>query len=244
MAFISNKSAAKVHLFFHSSKYVTLVFAHITKKSYLCGVLYFQNKMKLVFASNNKHKLDEVRKILPNEICVIGLAELGFHAEIDETGETLEENSALKAETIWAWIVQQQLTHEVDGVFADDTGLEIRALGGAPGVRTARWAGEDCNDASNRQKALQELSGITDREACFRTVITLITQQGTQQVEGIVNGRISEAEEGNGGFGYDPVFIPEGYEQTFASLPTEVKNSISHRARAMEAMRKDLRVKS
>lgn len=244
MAFISNKSAAKVHLFFHSSKYVTLVFAHITKKSYLCGVLYFQNKMKLVFASNNKHKLDEVRKILPNEICVIGLAELGFHAEIDETGETLEANSALKAETIWAWIVQQQLTHEVDGVFADDTGLEIRALGGAPGVRTARWAGEDCNDASNRQKALQELSGITDREARFRTVITLITQQGTQQVEGIVNGRISEAEEGNGGFGYDPVFIPEGYEQTFASLPTEVKNSISHRARAMEAMRKELRVKS
>ena len=244
MAFISNKSAAKVHLFFHSSKYVTLVFAHITKKSYLCGVLYFHNKMKLVFASNNKHKLEEVRKILPANICVISLAELGFHAEIDETGETLEENSAIKAQTIWDWIKAHQLTHEVDGVFADDTGLEIRALGGAPGVRTARWAGEDCNDASNRQKALQELSGITDREARFRTVITLITQQGTQQVEGIVNGRISEAEEGNGGFGYDPVFIPEGYEQTFASLPTEVKNSISHRARAMEAMRKELRVKS
>jgi XTP/dITP diphosphohydrolase len=208
------------------------------------GFYIIAKKMKLVFASNNKHELDEVRKILPSDICVVGLAELGFHAEIDETGETLEENSALKAKTIWTWIAQQQLTHEVDGVFADDTGLEIRALGGAPGVRTARWAGEDCNDASNRQKALQELSGITDREARFRTVITLITQQGTQQVEGIVNGRISEAEEGNGGFGYDPVFIPEGYAQTFANLPTEVKNSISHRARAMEAMRKELRVES
>ena len=200
--------------------------------------------MKLVFASNNKHKLEEVRKILPANICVISLAELGFHAEIDETGETLEANSALKAKTIWTWIAQQQLTHEVDGVFADDTGLEIRALGGAPGVRTARWAGEDCNDASNRQKALQELQGITNREARFRTVITLVRGERQEakgerieQVEGIVNGQISEAEEGNGGFGYDPVFIPEGYDKTFAELPAEVKNSISHRARAMETMR-------
>ena len=191
--------------------------------------------MKLVFASNNKHKLEEVRKILPANICVISLAELGFHAEIDETGETLEENSAIKA---------HQLTHEVDGVFADDTGLEIRALGGAPGVRTARWAGEDCNDAANRQKALHELRGITNREARFRTVITLVRGEKQEvkgerieQVEGIVNGQISEAEEGNGGFGYDPVFIPEGYDKTFAELPAEVKNSISHRARAMEAMR-------
>lgn len=196
--------------------------------------------MKLVFASNNKHKLEEVRKILPADICVISLAELGFHAEIDETGSTLEENSAIKAETIWAWIRAHQLTHEVDGVFADDTGLEIQALGGEPGVRTARWAGEDCNDASNRQKALQELAGVQEREAQFRTVITLITQQETQQVEGIVRGRIAQAEEGEGGFGYDPVFIPEGYEQTFASLPAELKNSISHRARAVEAMREIL----
>ena len=200
--------------------------------------------MKLVFASNNKHKLEEVRKILPANICVISLAELGFHAEIEETGETLEENSAIKAQTIWDWIKAHQLTHEVDGVFADDTGLEIRALGGAPGVRTARWAGEDCNDAANRQKALQELQGVTDREARFRTVITLVRGERQEakgerieQVEGIVNGQISEAEEGNGGFGYDPVFIPEGYDKTFAELPAEVKNSISHRARAMEAMR-------
>jgi XTP/dITP diphosphohydrolase len=221
----------------------TKIFAHLKYFSYLCRVLDFHNKMKLVFASNNKHKLEEVRKILPANICVISLAELGFHAEIDETGETLEENSAIKAQTIWDWIKAHQLTHEVDGVFADDTGLEIRALGGAPGVRTARWAGEDCNDAANRQKALQELSGVIDREARFRTVITLITQQGTQQVEGIVNGRISETEEGNGGFGYDPVFIPEGYEKTFASLPTEVKNSISHRARALESLKKQLKIK-
>jgi XTP/dITP diphosphohydrolase len=165
---------------------------------------------------------------------------LGFHAEIDETGSTLEENSAIKAETIWAWIRAHQLTHEVDGVFADDTGLEIDALGGQPGVRTARWAGEDCNDAANRSKALDELKDEKNRQAQFRTVVTLITQENTLQVEGVVRGHISQQEEGEGGFGYDPVFVPEGYDKTFASLPAEVKNSISHRARAMEALKEQL----
>lgn len=194
--------------------------------------------MKLVFASNNKHKLEEVRQILPRSVEVVSLKEIGFLQEIDETGETLEENSALKAREVWEWLVQQGLSAGVDGVFADDTGLEIVALGGLPGVRTARWAGDDAVDVNNRQKALRELSGKADRSARFRTVVTLIMGGEMQQVEGIVNGRIAQQEEGEGGFGYDPVFIPEGYDKTFASLSAEIKNSISHRGRALEALKK------
>jgi XTP/dITP diphosphohydrolase len=196
--------------------------------------------MKLVFASNNKHKLQEVRQILPENIHVISLAEIGFHQEIDETGSTLEQNSQIKAETIWQWLTTQNLLDQVDGVFADDTGLEIEALHGAPGVRTARWAGEESNDEANRQKALTELDGITERLAQFRTVITLITNSHSFQVEGIVRGSIATTQQGDSGFGYDPVFIPEGYDKTFASLSPEVKNSISHRARAVEALREKL----
>ena len=196
--------------------------------------------MKLVFASNNLHKLQEVRQILPEHITVMSLKDIGFSKEIDETGDTLEENSALKAQTIWQWIKEKKIIQEVDGVFADDTGLEIDALGGKPGVRTARWAGEECNDAANRNKALEELKGKENRDAQFRTVVTLITNQSTLQVEGIVRGHISEQEEGDGGFGYDPVFIPEGYSKTFASLPAEVKNCVSHRARAMTALKEQL----
>ena len=196
--------------------------------------------MRLIFASNNRHKLQEVRQILPEHISVLSLKDIDFCQEIDEIGKTLEENSALKAQTIWQWIENKQMTQEVDGVFADDTGLEIDALGGQPGVRTARWAGEDCNDAANRSKALDELKDEKNRLAQFRTVVTLITQENTLQVEGVVRGHISQQEEGEGGFGYDPVFIPEGYDKTFASLPAEVKNSISHRARAMEALKEQL----
>ncbi len=192
--------------------------------------------MKFVFASNNKHKLDEVRQILPHNISVISLQEVGFVQEIDETGQTLEENSAIKAQTVWQWLCLQGKTEEVTGVFADDTGLEIAALNGAPGVRTARWAGEEANDSANRLKALHELAGECHREAQFRTVITLIICGKQLQVEGIVRGSISLQEEGEGGFGYDPIFIPQGYHQTFASLPASTKNSISHRARAMQAM--------
>ena len=196
--------------------------------------------MKLVFASNNKHKLEEVRQILTCDVEVVSLKDIGFLHEIDETGETLEENSALKAREVWQWLVQQGLSEEVDGVFADDTGLEISALGGLPGVRTARWAGEDACDVNNRQKALHELAGIEKREARFRTVVTLIKGGEMKQVEGVVNGKIAQEEEGEGGFGYDPIFIPEGYEKTFASLPIEEKNRISHRGRAMEALREIL----
>lgn len=192
--------------------------------------------MKLVFASNNKHKLSEVRQILPEQVEVVSLKDVGFVQEIEETGGTLEENSLLKANAVWEWLDKNRLLSSVDGVFADDTGLEIAALGGAPGVRTARWAGDEACDMNNRQKALRELMGKEDRSARFRTVVSLIVQGKTQQVEGVVNGRIALQEEGNGGFGYDPVFVPEGYEKTFASLPTEVKNAISHRGRAMEKL--------
>lgn len=189
--------------------------------------------MRLVFASNNAHKLDEVRRIMPSDIEVLSLSDIGFEAEIEETGTTLEENSAIKAEAVYQWILDHGHC-SLDGVFADDTGLEIDALGGKPGVYTARWAGEP---AANRKKALSELQGKTDRGAQFRTVITLIKVTGERlAVSGIVRGRIAEEEYGNGGFGYDPVFIPEGYDKTFGELPAEIKNSISHRARALQAL--------
>ena len=189
--------------------------------------------MRLVFASNNAHKLDEVRRIMPSNIEVLSLSDIGFEAEIEETGTTLEENSAIKAEAVYQWILDHGHC-SLDGVFADDTGLEIDALGGKPGVYTARWAGEP---AANRKKALSELQGKTDRGAQFRTVITLIKVNGERlAVSGIVRGRIAEEEYGNGGFGYDPVFIPKGYDKTFGELPAEIKNSISHRARALQAL--------
>lgn len=194
--------------------------------------------MKLVFASNNQHKLEEVRQILPISVEVISLREIGFVQEIDETGTTLEENSVLKAQEVWSWLIDNSLLESIDGVFADDTGLEILALGGAPGVRTARWAGDDACDINNRQKALYELEGVADRTARFRTVVSLIRNGEILQVEGVVNGLIAIEEEGNGGFGYDPIFIPEGYDKTFASLSSTEKNAISHRGRAMEELRK------
>lgn len=198
----------------------------------------FENSepMKLVFASNNAHKLEEVRHIL-SHIEVVSLREVGFLHEIDETGTTLEENSRLKVLTVWQWLSDHQLTADYDGVFADDTGLEIEALGGQPGVYSARWAGEPSNDANNRAKALQALAGITQRQAQFRTVITLIGKDHDLQVEGVVKGQIAEYEQGDQGFGYDSLFIPEGYTATFAMLSSEEKNAISHRARALHALR-------
>ena len=217
--------------------------------------------MKLVFASNNAHKLDEVRQIMPADVEVLSLSEIGFEQEIEETGTTLEANSEIKARTVAAFIGERLKVkgERIDGVFADDTGLEIDALGGKPGVYTARWyrlndgmsAAAPLNDemmifAANRAKALQELKGETDRGAQFRTVITLILverektallkEKRTIQVSGIVRGRIAEEEYGQGGFGYDPVFIPEGYDKTFGELPAEIKNSISHRSRALQAL--------
>lgn len=189
--------------------------------------------MKLVFASNNKHKLEEVRAILTGHE-VLSLNDIGFVTDIDETGDTLEANSLIKARAVADFITAQALS--VEGIFSDDTGLEIDALQGQPGVHTARWAGEPANDANNRRKALTLLQGQTNRSARFRTVITLIRGEQVQQIEGRVEGVIATQESGNGGFGYDPLFMPEGYDKTFAELPAEVKNSISHRARAMQAL--------
>lgn len=220
--------------------------------------------MTLVFASNNAHKLSEVRQIMPHTH-ILSLEEIGFLSEIDETGSTLDENSMLKAQTVWEWLSNNSASKAqditIDGVFADDTGLEIDILNGAPGVYTARWymmedAGCQMSDdrcqmldvgcqmldsaGQNRAKALRILTGEVNRGAQFRTVITLIRmengKQNTIQVEGVVRGRIAEEEYGNGGFGYDPIFIPEGYNKTFAELPAEVKNSISHRGRALAAL--------
>ncbi len=215
--------------------------------------------MKLVFASNNAHKLDEVRAIMPAEVQILSLHDIGFEQEIEENGTTLEENSYIKASTVAAFINDGLMNGDaalngesIDGVFADDTGLEIDALNGQPGVYTARWyrlndgmsAAAPLNDemmifAANRAKALQELKGKTNRGAQFRTVITLIrlsAEPSVVQVEGVVRGRIATEEYGQGGFGYDPVFIPEGYDKTFGELPAEIKNGISHRARALQAL--------
>ena len=207
--------------------------------------------MILVFASNNAHKLAEVRAMMPEGIEVLSLHQIGFEQEIEENGTTLEANSAIKAETISQWLKANGQWSQVDGVFADDTGLEIDALDGRPGVYTARWYnrngegltvnGEREIFAANRAKALRELAVKTNRNAQFRTVITLIKVNGERlAVSGVVRGRIAEEEYGEGGFGYDPIFIPEGYDKTFGELPAELKNTISHRARALEALVKIL----
>ena len=208
--------------------------------------------MRLVFASNNAHKLSEVRAIMPAGVEVLSLRDIGFEQEIEETGTTLEENSRIKAATVAAFIGERLEVRgeRIDGVFADDTGLEIDALNGEPGVYTARWylmdkgakeAKTDLeNFAANRAKALRELAGKDNRNCQFRTVITLIMNEQIVQVEGIVRGRIAETEYGEGGFGYDPVFIPEGYDKTFGELPAEIKNNISHRARALAELVKIL----
>ncbi len=202
--------------------------------------------MTLVFATNNAHKLEEVRQILPSAYVVLSLKDIGFLSEIEETGDTLQANSLLKAQTVWDWISTHPSDKQIDGVFADDTGLEIPVLNNEPGVRTARWAGDEHNDAANRQKALTLLKDKNDRKAHFRTIITLISRFDLnkdimiEQMEGRVDGCIADKEYGNKGFGYDSVFIPDGYQYTFAQLPAEVKNSISHRARAVEKLKKRL----
>lgn len=183
---------------------------------------------KLVFATHNAHKVDEVRAILPASVELVGLAALGCHDEIPETGNTLRDNALQKVQYI----------HDRFGIdcFADDTGLEVEALDGAPGVYSARYAGEPADFAKNRAKLLAALTGISNRRAQFRTVVSLILNDKTYFFEGIVTGRIIAEERGVGGFGYDSVFVPDGYDKTFAELPAAVKNSISHRARAMEQL--------
>lgn len=206
--------------------------------------------MRLVFATNNAHKLEEVRRILPPACEVLSLRDIGFNGDIPETGTTLDANSRQKAEAIWRWMkdtpqppLKGGERTPIDGVFADDTGLEVDGLNGEPGVYSARYAGEPANDANNRAKLLRAMQGMTNRAAHFRTVVTLIRGERIDQTEGIVEGRIINAERGGNGFGYDRLFVPaeedeNGKGRTFAEMGEDEKNEISHRARAMAAMRK------
>lgn len=182
--------------------------------------------MQIVFATNNAHKLAEIRAILGRDIEILSLADIGCHDVIPETADTLEGNALIKAR----W-VKERYGHDC---FADDTGLEVQALGGGPGVHTARYAYPDRHDpVANTRKLLAELSGSDNRAARFRTVIALIQGSEERLFEGIVEGEIATEERGTEGFGYDPVFVPEQLGQTFAELGVEVKNGISHRARAV-----------
>ncbi len=185
--------------------------------------------MKLVFATNNKHKVDEVRKITSHHpVEIVSLAEINCFDDIPETADTLEGNALQKAHYI----------QEKFGLncFADDTGLEVEALNNAPGVYSARYAGPGHDSEANMKKLLHEMEGKENRKARFRTVIALVWNGKTYTFEGIVNGTITTAKRGENGFGYDPIFIPEGYDQTFAELGDNIKNQISHRAKAVEKL--------
>lgn len=191
--------------------------------------------MKLVFATNNRHKLEEVRAILGNSIQVLSLNDINCHDEIPETAETLEGNALIKARYIYE--------NYGCNCFADDTGLEVDALNGEPGVYSARYAGNNYDSEANMHKLLQNLTGENNRKAQFRTVIALIINGEENIFDGIVKGSISEIKKGDSGFGYDPIFIPEGFSESFAQMTSEQKNSISHRYRATEKLNDYLRKK-
>lgn len=184
---------------------------------------------RLIFATNNKHKVEEVRAALEGLVEVVTLAEAGLHGEIPETADTLQGNALQKAQWVW------ERTHT--DCFADDTGLEVEALGGAPGVYSARYAGEHCSFDDNIDKLLCALDGKDNRKACFRTVICLIEGGKERCFEGRVDGQILTERHSNGeGFGYDPVFMPDRFAVSFAEMPLDVKNSISHRGLAVKAL--------
>ena len=186
-------------------------------------------KMKIVFATNNLNKLSEVKKILGNKFQVMSLAEIGCHDDIPEKGQTLKDNALIKAQ----WVYDKYHVN----CFADDTGLEVDALGGAPGVYSARYAGGEGHDSeANMKKLLAELENNDNRKARFRTVIALIIDGKVTTFDGIVNGSITEGKRGGEGFGYDPIFMPEGFNKTFAELGLNIKNNISHRAKAVQKL--------
>ena len=184
--------------------------------------------MKLVFATNNKHKLQEVRDIVGDRVEVLSLADINCYDDIPETADTLQGNALIKARHIYD-------KYGLD-CFADDTGLEVEALGGAPGVYSARYAGEECNSEANMRKLLESLTGKTNRNAQFRTVIALIIEGEERLFNGIVKGTIATEKKGDSGFGYDPVFVPEGHTESFAQMSSEMKNSMSHRFRATQQL--------
>ncbi len=182
---------------------------------------------KIVFATNNPYKLDEIRQIMGDAYCVLSLADIGCHEEIPETADTLEGNAEQKAR-----FVNERYGYDC---FADDTGLFVEALDGAPGVYSARFAGEHCTPADNVRKLLQLMEGVTDRRAAFRTVIAMVEGDIVTCHHGAVEGFIDTSPAGTDGFGYDPVFRPAGFDITFAQMTPEQKNSLSHRGRAVEA---------
>ena len=184
--------------------------------------------MKLVFATNNKHKLQEVRDIVGDRVEVLSLADIDCHDDIPETADTLQGNALIKARHIYE-------KYGLD-CFADDTGLEVEAIDGAPGVYSARYAGEECDSEANMRKLLENLTGKTNRNAQFRTVIALIINGEEMLFNGIVKGTIATEKKGDSGFGYDPVFVPEGYSESFAQMSGEMKNSMSHRFRATQQL--------
>lgn len=184
---------------------------------------------KLVFATNNAHKLEEIRAILGDKVEILSLNDIHCHADIPETADTLEGNAALKAAYIYE--------HYGLDCFADDTGLEVEALNGAPGIYSARYAGGEGHDSeANMKKLLREMEGKENRRAQFRTAICLIERGKETLFEGIVKGEIIREKRGGSGFGYDPVFVPEGYTETFAEMGSEEKNKISHRVRAVQQL--------
>lgn len=183
---------------------------------------------QIVFATNNAHKLSEVQAVLGDRFRLVTLAECGIAEEIPEDAPTLEGNALQKARYV----------HERTGAdcFADDTGLEVDALDGAPGVHSARYATDGHDFAANNRLLLRNLAGAADRSAHFRTVIALILDGREYMFEGRVDGRIAESEAGCGGFGYDPLFVPEGFDKTFAEMGADEKNAISHRGRAVRRL--------
>lgn len=184
--------------------------------------------MQLVFASNNKNKIKEIQQLLPNSIEILSLESIGCHEEIPETADTIEGNAILKAN-----YVTQKYGYDC---FADDTGLEIEALNGEPGVYSARYAGEQKNADDNMNKVLKALTNSNNRTAQFKTVIALNLKGKQQLFTGIAKGQITTEKSGDQGFGYDPIFQPEGYPETFAELALEIKNKISHRGKATQLL--------
>ena len=184
--------------------------------------------MELIFATNNKHKIREINDLLDNRFNILGLADVSITEDIPEDADNLADNALFKARYV----------HERTGmnVFADDTGLEVDALNGAPGVFSARYAGADKSPDDNIIKLLKQLKGVANRKARFRTVIALVFNNREYLFEGKVEGEIIQNRKGTGGFGYDPVFMAEGYDQTFAEIPLSEKNKISHRAQAMKKL--------
>jgi len=189
---------------------------------------------ELIIATNNQHKIEELRACFPSAFKLITLKELDFNQDIPETGNTLSDNALQKARFVFEKFGRN--------CFADDTGLEIEVLEGRPGVYSARYAGENCSPKDNRAKVLAEMRGADNRKACFKTVIALILEGEEFLFEGQINGEILTTEYGDGGFGYDSIFLPEEQFLTFAEMPLEIKNQFSHRARAISNLLHFLRV--